>query len=87
MLSFIDDFKPAQMTTPILAGLGAPADLEQSLGTFTSRAGGLVVLISDLLSPSWEKRWRGWPADLAIWLCCTRCRRRSCGRHSAVTSA
>ena len=25
------------------------------MGTFTSRAGGLVVLISDLLSPSWEK--------------------------------
>jgi uncharacterized protein (DUF58 family) len=69
MLSFIDDFKPAQMTTPILAGLGAPADLEQSLGTFTSRAGGLVVLISDLLSPSWEKalaRLAGRPGDLVV---------------------
>jgi uncharacterized protein (DUF58 family) len=69
MLSFIDDFKPAQLTTPILAGLGAPADLEQSLGTFTSRAGGLVVLISDLLSPSWEKalaRLAGRPGDLVV---------------------
>jgi len=55
MLSFIDEFKPAQMTTPILVGLNAPPDLDQSLGTFTSRAGGLVVLVSDLLSPSWEK--------------------------------
>ena len=42
-------------TTPILAGLRAPPDLEQSLATFTSRSGGLVVLVSDLLSPSWEK--------------------------------
>ena len=54
MLSFIDEFKPAQVTTPILVGLNAPPDLDQSLGTFTSRAGGLVVLVSDLLSPSWE---------------------------------
>ena len=55
MLSFIDEFKPAQLYTPILAGLNAPPDLEQSLNSFTSRAGGLVVLISDLLSSSWEK--------------------------------
>ena len=55
MLSFIDEFKPAQVTTPILVGLNAPPDLDQSLGTFTIRAGGLVVLVSDLLSPSWEK--------------------------------
>ena len=55
MLSFIDEFKPAQVTTPILVGLNAPPDLDQSLGTFTRRAGGLVVLVSDLLSPSWEK--------------------------------
>ncbi len=52
MLSFIDEFKPAQVTTPILVGLNAPPDLDQSLGTFTSRAGGLVVLVSDLLSPT-----------------------------------
>jgi hypothetical protein len=55
MLSFLDDFKPAQAATPVLAGMNAPPDLEQSLGSFTSRAGGLVVLVSDLLSPSWEK--------------------------------
>jgi uncharacterized protein (DUF58 family) len=55
MLTFMDDFRPAQMSTPLAAGRNAPPDLEQSLGTFTSRAGGLVVLISDLLSPTWEK--------------------------------
>lgn len=69
MLSFIDDFKPAQLNTPILAGFGAPPDLEQSLGTFTSRAGGLVVLISDLLSPSWERalaRLAGRPGEVAV---------------------
>jgi uncharacterized protein (DUF58 family) len=54
MLSFIEDFQPAQAATPTLFGFNPPADLEQSLGTFTSRAAGLVVLISDLLSPSWE---------------------------------
>ena len=55
MLAFMDEFKSAQVATPILAGLNAPPDLEQSLNTFSSRAGGLVVLVSDLLSPSWEK--------------------------------
>ena len=55
MLSFMDEFKPAQLNTPLYAGQYAPPDLEQSLGTFTSRAGGLVVLVSDLLSSSWEK--------------------------------
>jgi uncharacterized protein (DUF58 family) len=69
MLSFIDEFKPAQVNTPVWAGLGAPPDLEQSLATFTSRAGGLAVLISDLLSPSWEKalaRLAGRPGDLVV---------------------
>ncbi len=55
MLAFIDEFKPAQATVPVLAGVHTPPDLEQSLGTFTSRSGGLVVLVSDLLSPSWER--------------------------------
>ena len=55
MLTFMDEFRPAQVSTPILVGMNAPADLEQSLNTFTSRAGGLVILVSDLLSPSWEK--------------------------------
>jgi uncharacterized protein (DUF58 family) len=56
MLSFLEDFQPAQVATPVV--FGAPAstpDLEQSLNTYTSRAGGLVVLLSDLLSPTWEK--------------------------------
>ena len=55
MLTFMDEFRPAQAATPTVAGLSAPPDLEQSLSTFTNRAGGLVVLISDLLSPSWDK--------------------------------
>src|SRR5215211_2345280 len=55
MLSFMDDFKPVQTATPVLAGFNAPPDLEQSLNTFTSRVGGLVILISDLLSPVWER--------------------------------
>jgi uncharacterized protein (DUF58 family) len=69
MLSFIDEFKPAQLNTPILVGLNAPPDLEQSLGTFTSRAGGLVVLVSDLLSTSWEKalaRLAGRPGEVVV---------------------
>jgi uncharacterized protein (DUF58 family) len=55
MLSFMEDFKPAQLMTPLFAGANSTPDLEQSLSTFTSRAGGLVVLLSDLLSPTWEK--------------------------------
>src|SRR3984893_18367156 len=55
MLSFMDDFTPAQAAARGVAGLHAPPDLEQSLASFTSRAGGLVVLVSDLLSASWEK--------------------------------
>jgi uncharacterized protein (DUF58 family) len=55
MLAFIDEFKPSQTATPLVAGIGAPPDLEQSLNSFTSRANGLVVLISDLLSPNWER--------------------------------
>jgi uncharacterized protein (DUF58 family) len=55
MLSFIEDVKPFQQATPLLAGMHAPPDLEQSLNTFTSRSGGLVILVSDLLSANWEK--------------------------------
>ena len=55
MLSFIDEFRSSQTTTPVVANTSGQADLEQSLATFTSRAAGLIVLISDLLSPSWEK--------------------------------
>ena len=55
MLGFIDDFKPFQNATPVVSGIHPPPDLDQSLVSFNSRAGGLVVLVSDLLSPSWEK--------------------------------
>jgi uncharacterized protein (DUF58 family) len=56
MLSFLDEFKSVQAATPLVgAGIDAPADLDQSLGTFTTRTAGLIVLISDLLSPAWEK--------------------------------
>lgn len=55
MLSFMDDFRPAQLATPIFGTPSGPSDLDQALNSFTSRAAGLVVLLSDLLSPSWEK--------------------------------
>jgi uncharacterized protein (DUF58 family) len=55
MLSFLDDFKTSQTATPLVDGFKTPPDLEQSLNSFTSRAAGLVILLSDLLSPSWEK--------------------------------
>jgi uncharacterized protein (DUF58 family) len=55
-LSFIEDFKPAQAVTPVVFGLPTSVpDLDQSVATFTSRTGGLAVLLSDLLSPTWEK--------------------------------
>ena len=54
MLNFLEDFRPTQLA-PVLGGINAPTDLEQSLNTFTSRTGGLTVLLSDLLSPSWER--------------------------------
>jgi uncharacterized protein (DUF58 family) len=56
MLDFIEEFKPVQPSTPVVFGAPAsPPDLDQSLATFTSRSAGLVVLFSDLLSPTWEK--------------------------------
>ena len=55
MLNFIEDFRPAQLATPAVIGPVSPPDLEQSLSTFSSRATGLVILLSDLLSPTWEK--------------------------------
>jgi len=54
MLAFLDEFRSAQAATP-LYGDTAPPDLEQSLNSFTSRASGLTMLLSDLLSPSWER--------------------------------
>jgi uncharacterized protein (DUF58 family) len=55
MLNFVEDFGPAQAATPASVGTPDPPDLEQSLASFTNRGGGLVVLFSDLLSPTWEK--------------------------------
>jgi len=56
MLSYVDEFQPLQLSTPVVFGAPAnPPDLEQSLASFTNRGGGLVVLLSDLLSPTWDK--------------------------------
>jgi hypothetical protein len=55
MLRFLEDFMCAQAVTPVLPEDASAPDLEQSLSSFTSRAGGLTVLMSDLLSPSWER--------------------------------
>lgn len=55
MLTFLDEFRCAQSATPFVNGYNAPPDLEQSLASFSSRASGLVVLVSDLLSPTWER--------------------------------
>src|SRR5438067_2306245 len=56
MLNFVEEFKTAQINTPVVFGSPAiPPDLDSALGTFTSRTAGLVILLSDLLSPSWEK--------------------------------
>jgi uncharacterized protein (DUF58 family) len=55
-LNFIEEFRPAQAATPVVVGTPQnPPDLDQSLSTFSSRSGGLVLLLSDLLSPTWEK--------------------------------
>src|ERR671936_2803695 len=55
MLRFLEDFSCAQGGTPVPPDFDPAPDLEQSLNSFTSRAGGLTVLMSDLLSPSWER--------------------------------
>ena len=70
MLSFMDDFRSLQLSTPVVFGTPPnPPDLDQSLVTFTNRGGGLVVLISDLLSPTWEKaltRLGSRPGDVVV---------------------
>src|SRR5947207_199650 len=38
MLTLVADYKPSQLTTPVLGGPGGAPDLEQSLNSFTSRA-------------------------------------------------
>jgi uncharacterized protein (DUF58 family) len=55
MLTFLDDFKASQSSTPMIAGFGQPPDLEQAVNSFNSRASGLIMLMSDLLSPTWER--------------------------------
>jgi uncharacterized protein (DUF58 family) len=55
MLSFLDEFHTTQAATPLVNGYNSPPDIEQSLTSFTSRTSGLVVLLSDLLSPTWER--------------------------------
>jgi uncharacterized protein (DUF58 family) len=56
MLTFLEDFRSTQFMTPLVGtGIGQPPDLEQTLNSFTTRTSGLIVLLSDLLSPSWER--------------------------------
>ncbi len=56
MLSFLEEFRATQTLTPLVgAGINAPPDIEQTLNSFTTRTSGLIVLLSDLLSPSWER--------------------------------
>lgn len=54
MLSFIEDIQPRQAATP--GPLDAPiaTELDAALGAFSLRAGGLIILASDLLSARWE---------------------------------
>jgi uncharacterized protein (DUF58 family) len=56
LLGFLDEVKPNQAATPPVVALSRPGppDLERALASYTSRAAGLAVLVSDLLSPTWE---------------------------------
>ncbi len=57
LLTFLSALKPSQPGTPVVASF-APArlpDLEHGIGSASRRkASGLTILLSDLLSPSWE---------------------------------
>ena len=86
MLSFMDDFKPAQATTPVLAGherAARPGAVAEQLHQPRWRAGraGVRSAVAQLGegagSPGRRAR--------AKWSCCTRCRPRSCGRRWAAT--
>jgi uncharacterized protein (DUF58 family) len=56
MLSFLDEFKSTQQATPLVgANVNQPPDLDQSLNSFSTRTAGLILLVSDLLSPAWER--------------------------------
>jgi uncharacterized protein (DUF58 family) len=58
LLGYLDGVRAAQPSTPeATAGVEPePPDLDAILGSaYTTRATGLTVLISDLLSPTWEK--------------------------------
>ena len=58
LLTYLDGVRPAQTQTPPVVPFNPPAppDLDLAMGKgFVTRAAGLTVLISDLLSPSWEQ--------------------------------
>jgi uncharacterized protein (DUF58 family) len=55
MIAFLDEFRCSQTTTPLPIEMALPPDLDQALNTYTSRAAGLTILVSDLLSPTWER--------------------------------
>jgi uncharacterized protein (DUF58 family) len=58
LLTFLDNVSSAQTETPeATAGVTpSPPDLDATLATsYVTRSAGLSVLISDLLSPTWEK--------------------------------
>lgn len=58
LLSYLEAVRPTQTATPIplpLSGPPPPPDLDQALGSLSGRSAGLAVLLSDLLSPTWER--------------------------------
>jgi uncharacterized protein (DUF58 family) len=58
LLAYLDEVKPAQAETPPVVPFNPPAppDLDYAVSKgFAGRHSGLTVLISDLLSPSWEQ--------------------------------
>lgn len=57
LLQFLNGLAPTQAGTPDVASFDQPAppDLAGSLDQTTARAAGLTILLSDLLSPSWDR--------------------------------
>jgi uncharacterized protein (DUF58 family) len=70
LLVFLEEMTPSQAAAPAVSlGPPAPPDLERALASYTTRAAGLAVLISDLLSPTWEgalRRLVSRPGDLVL---------------------
>jgi uncharacterized protein (DUF58 family) len=56
LVTFLADLKPAQAATPPVVPFVTPdpPNLDQAIASAPGRASGLLVLISDLLSPTWE---------------------------------